>query len=160
MKKKTTRSTLTALWTVPVVHARWRHLANQSHVASVGTTSPDEVCWKDCAQSERERETDWEEAKRSWARAKRKVTEARTDGDSFLQEAPISFHPRESFGGLWKSCWNELELIKTPSLEWLLLLLLVLFYFFFGGGRTRNWLLCVVDVKSVQRFNTQPKECI
>lgn len=24
----------------------------------MGTTSPDEVCWKDCAQSEKERETE------------------------------------------------------------------------------------------------------
>lgn len=42
---------------VPVVNTGWRHMANRSHVASVGTGLPSEVCRKDCAQLKREGES-------------------------------------------------------------------------------------------------------
>ena len=97
-----------------------------------------EVCRKDCAQSERERERDSEGVKVSRAAATRKETESRTAGDKSLPDFHFIY-----FFGIVGALW-------TRALLSICLFVCFLFLFFLRGGVARKFhffCLSAVDVR-------------
>lgn len=128
--------------TVPVVNTGWRHVANQSHVAPVGT-SLSEVWRKNFAQLERETEGEKELGSSKEKRDRNQKSRRQISSRFSL----FFFKPGGCFflGARWTRSGKQRTRFQGTvhflKLVW-------------------DWVLRLVDVRSGRRFNTEPEECI
>lgn len=129
---------------VPVVNTGWRHVANQSHVAPVGT-SLSEVWRKNFAQLERETEGEKElgssEEERDRNQKSRKQISSRFSLFFFFLTGRVFVGGVARWTRSGKQRTRFQGTVHFLKLAW-------------------DWVLRLVDVKSGRRFNTEPEECI
>lgn len=108
-------------------------------MASVGTTSPDEVCWKDCAQSERERERQTERRQSGAGLERRgKAQKPGQTETAFFKKHQFVFILGRVLVGFEKKLLKRPRTDQNAELRVVIIIIVGVILLFFVGGRTRN----------------------